>query len=341
MTVMIGIDPHKASHTAVAVDEREGVMAECTVRACTAQVERLREWATPFGERVWAIESARGLGYLLAQQLVATGESVVDVPAMLSTRARLLGSGRAQKNDPNDARSVAIAALRNPDLCRVGRDDHSRVLKLLVKRHRDLGRLKNQTACRLHALLMELVPGGMAASMTVTRANTLIDSVDADDPMVRHRVEVARELVDDLVHYDRQRAASKRRLRAAVAASGTSLGDIAGVGPVTAAMLLGQTGDVTRFPTAAHFASYNATAPIEASSGSRHRHRLNPRGNRQLNWAIHVIAICQLRHPGEGRDYYDRKRGEGKSTKEAIRALKRRLSDIVYRTMIADARRAS
>jgi transposase len=341
MTVMIGIDPHKASHTAVAVDEREGVMAECTVRACTAQVERLREWATPFGDRVWAIESARGLGYLLAQQLVATGESVVDVPAMLSTRARLLGSGRAQKNDPNDARSVAIAALRNPDLCRVGRDDHSRVLKLLVKRHRDLGRLKNQTACRLHALLMELVPGGMAASMTVTRANTLIYSVDAEDPMVRHRVEVARELVDDLVHYDRQRAASKRRLRAAVAASGTSLGDIAGVGPVTAAMLLGQTGDVTRFPTAAHFASYNATAPIEASSGSRHRHRLNPRGNRQLNWAIHVIAICQLRHPGEGRDYYDRKRGEGKSTKEAIRALKRRLSDIVYRTMIADARRAS
>jgi transposase len=340
MTVMIGIDPHKASHTAVAVDETEEVMAELKVRACTTQVERLRVWAAPFGDRVWAIESARGLGYLLAQQLVATGETVVDVPAMLSTQARLLGSGRAQKNDPNDARSVAIAALRNPDLHRVGRDDHARVLKLLVKRHRDLGRLKNKTACRLHALLMELVPGGMAASMTVTRANTLLDGVDDDDPMVRHRVAVARELVDDIAHYDRQLAASRRRLRAAVAASGTTLSDIAGVGPVTAAMIIGQTGDVTRFPTAGHFASYNATAPIEASSGSRHRHRLNPRGNRQLNWAIHVIAICQLRHPGAGRDYYDRKRAEGKSTKEAIRALKRRLSDIVYRTMIADARRA-
>ena len=340
MTVMIGIDPHKASHTAVAVDECEEVMAECTVRACAGQVERLRGWAAPFGERVWAIESARGLGYLLSQQLVAVGETVVDVPAMLSTQARLLGSGHAQKNDPNDARSVAIAALRHPGLHRVGRDDHARVLKLLVKRHRDLGRLKNQTACRLHALLMELVPGGMAASMTVTRANTLIDTIDADDPMVFHRVEVARELIDDLAHYDRQRTASKRRLRAAVEASGTTLVDIAGVGPVTAAMIIGQTGDVNRFPTAGHFASYNATAPIEASSGSRHRHRLNPRGNRQLNWAIHVIAICQLRHPGPGRDYYDRKRAEGKSTKEAIRALKRQISNVVYRTMLADARRA-
>ena len=278
---------------------------------------------------------------LWSQQLVAAGETVVDVPAMLSTRARLLGSGHAQKNDPNDARSVAIAALRHPDLCRVGRDDHARALKLLVKRHRDLGRLKNKAACRLHALLMELVPGGMAASMTVTRANTLLDSVEGLDQMTEHRVDVARELVDDIARYDQQLATSRRRLTNAVAASGTTLTDIAGVGPVTAAMILGQTGDIGRFPTAAHFASYNATAPIEASSGSRHRHRLNPRGNRQLNWAIHVIAICQIRHPGPGRDYYDRKRAEGKSSKEAIRALKRRLSDIVYRTMNADARRAS
>lgn len=340
MTVMIGIDPHKASHTAVAVDEFEEVMAEFKVRACRSQVERLREWAAPFSDRVWAIESARGLGYLLSQQLVAAGEVVVDVPAVLSTRARLLGSGRAQKNDPNDARSVAIVALRNPDLHQVGRDDHARVLKLLVKRHRDLGRLKNQTACRLHALLMEVVPGGMAASMTVTRANTLLDTIEADDQITAHRVEVARDLIDDIARYDHQLAASKRRLTTAVQASGTTLVDIVGVGPVTAAMIIGQTGDVTRFPTAGHYASYNATAPIEASSGSQHRHRLNPRGNRQLNWAIHVIAICKLRNPGPGRDYYDRKRAEGKSTKEALRALKRQISNVVYRTMLTDARHA-
>jgi transposase len=110
MTITLGIDPHKASHTAVAIDDAEHVVDEIRVRACSAQTDQLRCWATPFPDRVWAIESARGLGYLLAQQLVAAGETVVDVPAVPSTRTRLLGSGRAQKNDPNDARSVVITA---------------------------------------------------------------------------------------------------------------------------------------------------------------------------------------------------------------------------------------
>ena len=159
MKIMIGIDPHKASHTAVAVDNTEAVLDQLRVRACGRQTVHLRCWAEPFPDRVWAIESARGLGYLLAQQLVAAGETVVDVPAVLSTRTRLLGSGRAQKNDLNDARSVAIAALRTDGLARVIADDHAQVLKLLAKRHRDLGRLRGQAACRLHALLMELEPG--------------------------------------------------------------------------------------------------------------------------------------------------------------------------------------
>ena len=144
MTVMIGIDPHKASHTAVAIDDTECVLDELRVRACSKQTDQLRVWAAPFPDRVWAIESARGLGYLLAQQLVAAGETVVDVPAVMSTRTRLLGSGKAQKNDPNDARSVAIAALRTTRWVGCVLDDHAQVLKLLVKRHRDLGRLKNK-----------------------------------------------------------------------------------------------------------------------------------------------------------------------------------------------------
>ena len=133
MTVMIGIDPHKASHTAVVIDNTECVLDELRVRACSKQTDQLRSWAAPFPDRVWAIESARGLGYLLAQQLVAAGEIVVDVPPVLSTRTRLLGSGKSQKNDPNDARSIAIAALRNDALGRVVLDDHARVLKLLVE----------------------------------------------------------------------------------------------------------------------------------------------------------------------------------------------------------------
>ena len=315
MTVMIGIDPHKASHTAVVIDSTECVLDELRVRACSKQTDQLRCWAAPFPDRVWAIESARGLGYLLAQQLVAAGEVVVDVPPVLSTRTRLLGSGKGQKNDPNDARSVAIAALRHDGLGRVVLDDHARVLKLLVKRHRDLGRSKSRAACRLHALLMELEPGGMAKEMTVTRANEILDRVEPATQMVEHRLAVARETLADIVHYETQMKASMKRLRTAVAASGTSLVDIRGVGVVVAAMIIGQTGDVSRFASAGHFASYNATAPIEASSGENKRHRLNQHGNRQLNWAIHVAAVTQLRQPCAGREHYDRKRGRRQELK--------------------------
>ena len=315
------------------------MLDELRVRACAKQTDQLRSWAAPFPDRVWAIESAHGLGYLLAQQLVAAGETVVDVPAVLSTRTRLLGSGKSQKNDPNDARSVAIAALRNDGLQHVTGDDHPQVLKLLAKRHRDLARHKSQASCRLHALLMELEPGGMAKEMTVTRANDILDRVSADSPTTQHRLEVAREFVADISLYEAQMKASLKRLRPAVAASATSLTDIRGVGPVVAALILGHVGDVSRFKSAAHFASYNGTAPIEASSGERRRHRLNQRGNRQLNYALHVVAIAQLRYPCEGREYYDRKRAEGKNTKEAIRALKRQLSNVIYRTLVADARR--
>jgi transposase len=113
---MIGIDPHKATHTAVAVDDNEHVLDEFQLRASTVQADRLLEWANGFDKREWAIESANGLGYLVAQQLVAAGETVFDVPPVLASRVRLLGSGRSQKNDPNDARSIAIAALRSDRL---------------------------------------------------------------------------------------------------------------------------------------------------------------------------------------------------------------------------------
>jgi hypothetical protein len=186
--------------------------------------------------------------------------------------------GKAQKNDPNDARSVAIAVLRTEGLARVGVDEHDQVLKLLAKRHRDLARSRAMTACRLHALLMELQPGGMAKRMSVTRANDILDQISIDTEMIEHRIGVAREFVADLVHYEHQMDTSKTRLRGAVAATSTSLTDIRGIGVVTAAMIIGHVGNVERFASAAHFASYNGTAPIEASSGERRRHRLNSRG---------------------------------------------------------------
>ena len=337
---MIGIDPHKQTHTAVAIDDHEVVLDEFTLRASSVQADRLREWSARFEKCEWAVESANGLGYLLAQQLVAAGETVFDVPPVLASRVRVLGSGRSQKNDPNDARSVAIAALRSDRLGRVRPDDHARVLRLLAKRHRDMAQLRNKHCTRLHALLGELAAGGISSELTVSKANAMLDTVVVDSEVVRHRVLIAAELVDDIARLDTILKASKKRVEQAVSASGTTLTSIVGIGPINAATILGYSGDIGRFATKAQFASYNGTAPIEASSGGRIRHRLNPRGNRKINHALHVAAICQLRYEGEGRTYYDRKIAEGKSSKEAIRALKRRISDRVFRVVVHDARRA-
>ena len=174
MSVMIGIDPHKGSHAAAAVDSREVALAEFEVRATRRQVGELLGWAERFPIRRWAIESANGHGYLLAQQLVAAGEQVVDVPSTLSARVRVLDSTRSQKNDPNDARSVAIVALRQPGLRVVGVEDHVAVLRMLAKRHKQLASLKTQAAARLHAVLAALIPGGLAKEMVVRQAAGLL-----------------------------------------------------------------------------------------------------------------------------------------------------------------------
>jgi len=334
---MIGIDPHKATHTAVAVDDDEQVIGEFTVDASNNQVEHLCGWADRFTKREWAVESANGLGYLIGRQLVAAGETVFDVPPVLASRVRLMGSGRSQKNDPNDARSIAIAAFRSGRLATVCPDDHVVVLRLLVKRHRDMARLRNKHCSRLHALLLELVAGGIGGKINTRNASGLLNRISVTDEATRYRTLVAREVVDDIAQLDEKLKTSKKRIAIAVTASGTSLTNIVGVGPIGAATIIGYTKDITRFPTRGHYATYNATAPIEASSGGNKRHRLNPRGNRILNHAIHIAAVTQLRHDTNGRIYFDKKIAEGKTPKEAIRALKRRISDAVYRRLIADS----
>src|SRR4051794_19730456 len=266
MTVMIGVDPHKGSHTAVAIDRDEVELAKVKVRSSRRQVDQLRVWAEPFRERTWAIESAGGLGYLLSQQLLAAGETVLDVPATLAARVRLLGTGHSNKNDPNDARSVAVAALRTPRLSRIERADHAWVMKLLAKRNEELGRARNKTACRLHALLCELVPGGISKEISAVRAEQLLATVTPTNPVEAARVALAAEHIDDLRRFDAQMRASKKRIRDAVAASGTTLTDLFGVGPVVACMVIGHTKDVRRFRSRDHYASYTGTAPIEVSS---------------------------------------------------------------------------
>jgi transposase len=325
----------------VAVDGGEQHLAELRVRSGPKQLERLLTWAQEFPERTWAVENA-GLGYLLAQQLVAAGERVLDVQPKLAARVRLLATESTNKNDPHDALSVAIAAMRSPSPKPVAVEDHAAVMKLWARRRRNLASARTQVACRLHAVLCDLVAGGVHDEISAAKAASLLAGVEPDSAIAAAQVELAEELLDDLRRLDRQLVESKKRLEQVVAASGTTVTAIFGVGPFVAATVVGLTGDIGRFPTRDRFAAFNGTAPIEVSSGGRKVWRLSRRGNRTLNHAIHMAAVTQVSHRhSPGRGYYDRKMAEGKTPKEALRALKRRISDALWAAMVADARRAA
>jgi transposase len=340
--VMIGVDPHKASHTAVAIGSAEEMLGEVRMRSSAAQAERLVAWAAGWPERTWAVEGAAGLGYLLAQQLVAAGEQVLDVQPKLGARVRLLATGATNKNDPNDARSVAIAALRSTARREVAAEDHAVVLKVWSKRHRDLGRARTQVTCRLHAVLCELIPGGIAKDITAAKAADVLEQIKPPDAVALARCELATEFLAGLRRIDTQLRDTKKRLAVAVRASAATTTEVFGVGPVIAATVIGYVVDVSRFASRDHFAACNGTAPIEVSSGNRKIHRLSRRGNRRLNHAIHMAAVTQIRHRhSDGRAYYDRKLAEGKAPKEALRSLKRRVSDAIFARLQADARQAA
>jgi transposase len=342
MAVMIGVDPHKGSHTAVAIDAAEVPLGEIRVRAGAAQAGKLVEWAAEWPERIWAVEGAGGLGHVLAQQLVAAGEYVLDVQPKLGARVRLLSSGTSNKNDPNDARSVAVAALRSPACHPVRADDHAVVLRVWSRRHRQLSRLRTQAACWLHAVLCELTPGGIPKVITAAKAAAILDAHRPAGPVDAAWHDLAAEHLADLRRLDAQLRETRATITAAVKASGASLTEVFGVGPVIAAAVIGDVADVSRFPSADRFASYNGTAPIEASSGSRKIYRLSMRGNRRLNHAIHMAAVTQIAHKhSQGHAYYQRKLAEGKTPAEARRALKRKISNAIYARLQADARVAA
>jgi transposase len=258
----------------------------------------------------------------------------------LAARVRVLGTGRSNKTDPNDGYSIAVAALHAPALPAVAPADHAAVLRLLAKRNKQLGGQRTRTACRLHTLLVELVPGGIPKEITVNRAARLLESVTPANPVEMTRYELALEHLDDLRRLDEQTRALHKRMDDAVKASQTTVTELFGFGPVGGAIAVGYTRDVRRFASRDRFAAYNGTAPIEVGSGGRTVHRLSRRGNRQLNHAIHMAAITQIRHRhSPGYAYYQRKLAEGKTNKEAIRALKRRISDALYARLVADAKR--
>jgi transposase len=215
-------------------------------------------------------------------------------------------------------------------------EDQAAVLRLLIDRYDDLVGLRTQAACRLHVVLREMIPGGGPRRMSADRASKLLHGIRPDGPVAVERKRLGVDLLGDLRRLDRELVAIKARITDAVDMSGTTLRDIYGVGSIVAALVIGHVSDASRFATPDRFASYNGTAPIEASSGPRVRHRLNPRGNRKLNHAMHLIAVTPIRNDTPGRIYYERKIAEGKSKKEAMRALKRRISDAVWRQLQVD-----
>jgi transposase len=337
LMIVIGIDPHKHSHTAVAIDEREQVLAQLTVVAGPSCALRLLEWAATWPTRRWAIEGARGLGYHLAQQLAAAGEQVADVNAKLAARARLLDRGHGRKSDQADARSVALVALRAHRLPPVAcEDDIASVLRLLADRRDELNQERRRVTNRLHRLLRDLLAGGAPTPLTASRAALLLRRVAPVTAADQQRKALAGDLVGDLRRLDRQLVANRTRCQELLKLRPTRLIQIFGISAVLATKLIGHSGPITRFVGPDHYASYTGTAPVDASSGPNTRQRVNHGGNRALNTAIHLVARTQISRPGPGRAYYDRKLAEGKTPNQAFRALKRQIVKVVYRALLAD-----
>jgi transposase len=312
MKVLIGVDPHKTSLAVAAIDEAKGELLE---RASFPQdrtgLRALERWAKRFPERRWALENAGGLGRHLAGRLTAAAESVVDVPPKLSARVRVLSTGNARKNDGLDALATALAASRNERLASVDPEAASEVLRLLSERREDLVAERTRALNRLHGLLRDLVPGGIAGTLSADRAARILRGIRPQGSSSRVRRRLASEVLRDVRTLDRKIADLNERIESEVEASGTSLTEIFGIGPILAARIIGTVGDVGRFPTKAHFASYSGTAPVEASSGEVVRHRLSLAGNRKLNYALHMVAVCQARSDARGGSYYRKKMAEG------------------------------
>ncbi|HEY3033217.1 MAG TPA: IS110 family transposase, partial [Streptosporangiaceae bacterium] len=298
----------------------------------------LLAYARQWPERVWAVEGANGIGRPLAQRLLASGERVLDVPAKLAARARVFGTGQGRKTDPADAHAIVMVALRDKGLRELTTDPDLTVLRLLCDRRDELSQARAQALNRLHRLFLELIPGGAPVKKSTAQYQALLATVRPRDLAGKTRRRMAAGELADLERPGAKLKAMKAELKSAVAASGSHLMDIHGIGPAGAARILADVGDVARFPNRSHFASWTGTPPIDASSGQHIRHRLSRAGNRRLNHVLYMAGIVQLRNDTLGRAYYRRKVAAGKTSMEAMRCLRRRLSDVVYRQLAADAR---
>jgi transposase len=333
--VIIGTDSHKHSHTVVAVDGNGRRLATLTVATTPAGHRELLRWAAAFAPRTWALEDCRHLTRRLESDLLVAGEQVLRVPTRLMALVR--ASGREPgKSDPIDALAVARAALRETDLPVARLEGTERALRLLVDHREDLIGERTRHANRLRWYLVELAieePPARSLNRRVVLDGLLRSLAGRTEPAARF----ARDLVARIRELSTAIDALEREIRPGAASLAPSLLAMSGCGPLSSATIVGRTAGVTRFRSAAAFARHTGTAPIPVWSGNVVRHRLSRGGDRQLNAALHRIAVTQLRLGGRSRDYVEMRRAAGDTKTEALRALKRRLSDEVYRRLRADA----
>jgi transposase len=335
--VIIGIDAHKRTHTAVAVNAQGRQLAARTVGTTTADHLALLAWARQHGEELlWAVEDCRQLSRRLERDLLAAGQRIVRVPPKLMANMRDAARSFG-KSDPIDALAVARAALREPDLPVAYLDGPEREVRLLVDHREHLVRERTRMISRLRWHLHELDPGWQPTARSLDRPRGLNQAAARLTQQPGTVARLARELVARCVSLTAEIDQLEDEITALVEQLAPSLLAICGCGPLTAAKILGETAGVKRFRSNDAYARHNGTAPLPVWSSNRARHRLSRSGNRQLNAALHRIALTQAHWHPDARALIARRRANGDGGMEALRVLKRRLSDVVYRALLTDA----
>lgn len=339
--LFVGIDTHKSSLAVCVVDELGRQLAVESFANNPRDHGRLHAWVEEQapGERRFGVESSGWLGHGLAVFLLGLGEDVRDVRGHMTQRERVRIKGHG-KSDPRDAHAIARVTARE-ELAPARTDSPSRDLKLLSDYRDQLMSERTRTQNRLHADMVTLRPGyeRKAPSLaTPPKLDAAWELLEHDDSV---QAGLARRKIERIREIERERREVERTIRRRVHELGTGLVELVGVGELVAARIIGEVGDIDRIPSNRHFASLNGTAPVPASSGQRQRHRLNRAGNRRMNKAIHMMALTQARMDPRARAYVARRQAEGRTHREATRALKRHLSDVIYRQLRADAELAS
>jgi transposase len=338
--LVVGIDPHKDTHTAAALDTATGeVLGEITIASTPKGYRELLEWLGRFRACQVAIENACGLGRHLGDWLGGRGVAITDVSTKEVRAQRLARKGGRNKNDTNDALAAALAAATGAGY-RHTSDEHGTLAELLTEERDALNTELTAKRNRLHAYLRTLRPGGAPTGASTSDFANLLKGVKETNPVIAETKRLARDLLAGLRRLQDALERNRKRMRELTLAARSALTDLPGLAEVTAVTIMGAVGDIHRFPSHHHLAAFAGAAPKQVASGSSDRHRLDRRGNTGLKRSIHLAAMTQARmKEGPGRVYYLKKRDEGKTHREALRCLKRQLIKVIWRTLRDDAHR--